>query len=345
MSFKQLNLHRDKILGAAQSYHPDIHVIEEQKNKGLTHLRLTLGDEAESLLNIHYAKDGTITLHPDPNRNPVLATAIATEILNNCSIQHFENRSIYIKNLPEEHFNDLLEFLQGCGAIIEGVKNLTGGVQRSVKSQYGDRVFLNRYDKGAIQVQGTHCLARTWVIEGLAELLPYKEVIDIQLKVIDVDANADDIVREFKEMLPNASQGLKDKFVVIMSPCVALWHINVPLTDYTMFVSPALRGLEGFLKQILSDSGIAIGPQGFSAIFDFSDQIQLSGYVQNIIKKPGTRKIIEDIYSYYHKHRHALSHMDYQIDTTRIIDTREEALEIIEEIFQKVEDSYNKLNA
>ena len=42
----------------------------------------------------------------------------------------------------------------------------------------------------------------------------------------------------------------------------------IELTDYTSFVFPVLRGLEGYLKQVLRDFDISVGKDGFGEIME-----------------------------------------------------------------------------
>lgn len=346
MEFKNLNLHRDRILSTIQNFNPAINVTETTINPGLLIYKFKIGDDLESQLNVHFLTKGRITLYPDPHKNPDLSNAIAAEIVNNCSIKGLDKRTIYFRNLPEEHYEVLLEYLGDHGAIIEEGKNLVLGSQTKVSSPYGDSIFINRYKSGATQIQGSQCLVKAWAMEGLVGLLPYRELVEAQLNTLEVKESADDVIAEYEQMLPNAAKGLDEIFVVIMSPSVALRHVNIDLPDYSMFVNPALRGLEGYLKMLFKESGIIVGTEGFSRFFDFPDGItpKLASDTRNFIKRPQVREAVENIYKYFYKHRHSLAHMDTNVQTSRIIEKREDAIEMIETIFRILEDNFSTLN-
>jgi len=57
-----------------------------------------------------------------------------------------------------------------------------------------------------------------------------------------------------KEYIPTAINFLDGKIIKIMTPALALNAINIDLDDYSCFSFPALRGLEGYIKQLLKKS-------------------------------------------------------------------------------------------
>ncbi|MCF2502579.1 type II toxin-antitoxin system RnlA family toxin [Dyadobacter sp. CY107] len=345
MEFKQLHLLRDRISITIRNFNTEISVEETIKDKTLTIYKFRADGQDESQLNVYYDKKGRTTLLPDPNKNPELSTEIAVDIVNNCSIKGLDKRTFYFRNLPEDHFEVLIEFLKDYDATIENGKNLILGTQIKVSSPHGDSIFINRYKNGATQIQGNNCLVKAWALEGLVGLLPYEELVEAQLATLEIKESASEIIAEFEQMLPNASKGLDPIYTVVMSSSVAARHINIDLPDYSMFVNPALRGLEGYLKSLFKESGIIIGSEGFSRYFEFPDGVTpvLSSSFNNFFKLPSVREAVENIYRYFHKHRHSLAHMDVNVQMTRIIEKREDAVEMVEEIFQMIEDTYSKL--
>ncbi|BHH83761.1 RNase LS family HEPN domain-containing protein [Desulforhopalus sp. 52FAK] len=131
---------------------------------------------------------------------------------------------------------------------------------------------------------------------------------------------------------------------------MALNSINIQLDDYTCFVSPALRGLEGYLRQLLKSRcktayktlhsgkvGSLFCDKNGSGIFPLQD------FVKREIGCEKTERAIEESYILYHSKRHPYFHIDKQVTTTAIIERQEEAQALNVEIFTTIEKTYNQI--
>lgn len=344
MEFKKLGLNREKIDDAVRNFSPSAKIIGPTlKPNDLRIYTLTIPGELEASVNIYYTKDGNTTLMTATGKNHPLSEKIASHIVNECEYRNVPDRSLYLKKISEEEFNDLLEFLKGFGVKVENGSVLQYGKQLKIIGPYGDYIYLNKYDAGSFQVQGPSKIAKAWVIEGLTNLLPFKEVIEIQLKSLDVIVTTDEVINEFQQILPTAYDFLGVTLVAIASPAIALKSINIELRDYTAFVFPALKGLEGYIKKLFLINGIQVTRDGFNEFFQVSGEVKLTEEYKEIIKNHKIVKAIEDSYKYFKRQRHGLFHVDGIIETTRLIESKREADEILEDVFNIIEKTYSNI--
>jgi hypothetical protein len=128
----------------------------------------------------------------------------------------------------------------------------------------------------------------------------------------------------------------------IFAPALALTKLAIELTDYSAFTHPALRGLEGCLKDLFMSEGIVVDRKtGVGAHFDKNGQLQ--SVSRAAIHCSATAVALELLYSPYNVHRHSLFHADATTISTRTIDNRREAIEIVDNVIQTVEKAYAQL--
>ena len=344
MEFKKLGLNREKIDEAIRSFSSSAKITGPVIKPGdLRIYSISIPGEIEASLNIYYTKDGNTTLLTSTGKNHSLSEKIATHIVNECEYKNVPGKSLYLKKITDQEFDDLLEFLKGYEVKFEEGSVIPHGKQLKVISQYGDYLYINKYDSGSFQVQGTSKIAKAWVIEGLTNLLPYKEVIDIQLKSLDVVVTTDEVINELQQVLPSAYSFLGETLVAITSPAIALKSINIELKDYTVFVFPALKGLESYIKKLFLTNGITITRDGFNEYFQVSSKVKLTEESKKIINNHTVIKAIEDSYAYFKKQRHGLFHVDGTIETARLIESKKESEDILEDIFNVMEKTYSNI--
>jgi len=338
---------RDTILDTIKSYHNDLVVTMTQKSETQISYTLVLSDQKDAgILNLYDNPDGTITLSPSLHKNHQLALSVAELVGEKCRLENSEKKTIYIRKFSKEHWDILIEFLSDCGLRIEDGSKLGAGIQKKVTGKYGDKIFLNYFNNHAFQIQGLG-YTKVLAMECLAELLPYKELIDVQIKSIGVEVNADEIIEEFRCIMPDASVGLPEIFTTTMSPSITIRHLTVNLTDYAMFVMPIYKGLEGYLKLLFAERGCTLNnSDGFKTVVDLENNVpRLSEYGRKLTKSFKEASTIDNLLRYYNKHRNSLFHFNGIVETTRVISKKDDAIEIIEEVFQIIEQSYKEINS
>jgi len=342
--FKNLPVNRDKLDEVLEQYPGLKDYKKKEKPNGLTQYNINI-DDKKSLLNVYFLRNGGTTFTPC-GKNQELSKSIAGFLKANCSRGDGGTKSIRLTNFTEDHKDLLLEYLvEECTAKIENPENHPHGTKYKITGKHGDSVAFWVYTNGACHIQGKQFAVFTDILEMLAEILDYQDVIDSQLKTISVDITVEEALKDMKELLPSSFDFMQEKLKAIVSPALALKKLDIELTDYSSFVFPVLRGLEGYMKQVLSNFGINIGRDGFKEILEQKNngKPELKEEISKKINNAGKEKVILDLYKYYNSHRHSLFHVDTVIEATKTLENKAECISLIDSTISLIEKSHIKL--
>jgi hypothetical protein len=338
MAYSKLKLDRNKIIPTIKALGVSC---SEPIEKGIErHIEISYTDEPTALLVLYYNQDATTTISVSRGKNQAKSKEIADLIVNNCSISDAANTSLYF-SISETDFNSVIEYLvDECNAKSES-KIISGGIQHHCVGEYGDKLTIKFFSKkGAMQVQGKPIMLYSDLIEILCELLPYEQVVKPQFESINVKYEPNKILDELQSALPHAYDFLHQKTKSVLTPSLALRRINIELDDYSLFVMPALRGLEAYIKQLFAENGIIVGRDGFKTYLTGKKPYSLNSDAISLISCPRTVKAIEDSYSFLSKHRNGLFHADGNVATTMIIENRSTADQLLNETLLTIDSSY-----
>lgn len=338
MSYKSLNLNRDKILSALESSGAAVSVPISRGKE--THFQISYPNEAIALLVFYYNADGTTTISTSRGKNNQRNEELAKIVLEKCTISNLNNISLYIKNMSDSDFNDSITYLtQECGVTLDSESQITGGKQYKCTGSKGDKLTIKYFNNHAMQVQGKPLFVYSDLMEILCELLPYEQIVKPQFETVNVQCTTDEILGELEAALPIAYRFLQDKTKAIISPALALRRIEIELEDYTAFTMPALRGLEAYLKQLFLSKSIIVDNKGFGSFLTGNKPAKLNNATATQLGCPKLVAAIEKSYNYWSVERHGLSHVDGVVATTRTI-SREEADIIVRNVLQVIDDSH-----
>ena len=336
-----MQLNRAKIDEALKSFHVDAKVYGPEKKGTVLIYTIKAPGQEEAKLNVYFLNDGGTTFSCTNGKNTPLSEQVATHVKKLCEVSEVTTKALYIKKMDTDEYNILCDFLKERNCTIASHKNLSHGEQFKITEPYGGHLLFNRYTNGSFQVQGNNAILKSWVIEGLTELLPYKDVIGMQLASMEVEITTDQAISGLKQRLPMSYAYLGETLVAIISPSIALSTIEIELSDYTSFVFPALRGLEGYIKKLFKDRGVNVTNEGFgSFISGTNGKSILNESTKKDINSPKHVKAIEESYNYFKGQRHGLFHVDGVIETTRVIESKKEAEDILNDIFNIIEQTY-----
>jgi hypothetical protein len=339
MVYKDLALNRDKILDVIKSFADNTTVTTEEKAQMIKYT-IKVPTEKEALLAVYPVKDGTTTLYANVGKNTTLSLEISQHIIKNCQVPKIENKILSIRKMSDVEYDSLIEFLTDCGLVISEIRDLeTGGKQSKLTANNVGTLYLNKWATGTFSVQGSSDVLKGMVIEGLTNLLPYKEIIEAQLNSLKVKSRVEDILIDLKNALPNSFDFLDNTLHAIISPSLVLKKSELVLLDYSCFTFPALRGLEGYIKKLFFEKDIVISGT-------FSDYIENGKVRANLITKINNANIVEAIekcYDYYKNNRHVIFHIDGTIIGTNVIDDVNVADSIINDTFTLIESTYKKI--
>lgn len=341
VEMKGLKLNREKLYEyISTELSKDYQIQKECKPNNLTIFKFIATGIPNALLNVYENLDGTTTLHYKVGANQVLSKKIAEHLVTICEIKTFKSNSFYIKSIRDEDFDTLLSFLTENGNTIENDKTEQAGKRIiKIKGKQGDTITVTKHINNSFQVQGKPMLLFNEIMELLSELMPFKDIIEQQLSFYETNLTTADILGELENKLPTTHDLIEDKIKVILTPSLALAKIGVELDDYSAFAFPALRALEGIMKQIFKNRGIVIPKEGFGEYIKCDgDNCVFTDKGKSIITDSGMQSKICKMYKYYKIHRHALFHVDGMVVTTKII-SKHESDDIITKTLEIIEDS------
>ncbi|MFA4132529.1 MULTISPECIES: type II toxin-antitoxin system RnlA family toxin [unclassified Brevibacillus] len=307
---------------------------------------LIIGDNKEITLDFYYNGDGTTTIYPGAGKNPDISLKIATEILTKLEYKERDaiNQSYSIHPLKQDDFQLLIEYLDS----LEDVKLHNKSINTSnhyvlyqYQSKIGDRITLKYYTNQRLQVQGKPFYLYQEVTCLLSEYFPFEEMLKKQAEFFNVQINPVEIRSEMQELLPTSYNILDEQLRKILSVSIAYQKIDIELEDYSSFVFPVLRTLEGYIKFLFSSKNITVNDKdGFNYFDKISGKYMLKTATKQILNCSKTESAIEKCYNYFKQHRHGLFHTSSIAVTTRTLDTKQSADKIIGEVFSLIEGTY-----
>lgn len=346
MSFRGLNLNREKIHDAIKDYNND-YTIAINGNDSCLKYHISENGNIISKLNIYPLKNGKTTISWQECKNQDLSQNISEHIINCCKYPEQLSTPIYIKKLEEDDLINLIDFLENfCDATLEKTINLTNGKQYKVKSIYGDQVSINHYINGAFNIQGTSGLMKSQVIEGLSSYLTYNDIVEATLDSIKIDdLNKTEIEKLFEARFPVAHSMITDTTKCIIMPVFVTERLDVAdkgIGDFSFMVFPMLRGLEGCIKELFINNGISIGNKIGN---QFQENKVTGKYIllqkhKDVISNIKTVESLEKMYNFHKNNRHSLFHVDDTIISTRLISDIETAKSSINETAELIEQCY-----
>jgi hypothetical protein len=256
-------------------------------------------------------------------------------------------RKTFICFINDEVFNMLNTYLSGIPGVSCEVNENKGSNGHLLKyvSEIGDNINLTYWQsKSKLMFQG-------YVMRLYAEIECFLAGLSVKSEYIEdacnhaVDSSVIDSV--VKRQFPNSYEKLHELFKDLIFDSFSLCLQKPILRDYGVISFPALKALEGRIKQIFKNNGIEIDNK-FS--YDRKPLFITNAYGEYIldaslipITDGNTINILGNCYDYFHKYRHTLFHTRQSLDLTTRILSIAIAEEIIYHVCELFEKSYNVL--
>lgn len=309
------------------------------------HVRGQIDGEAffvKLLLN----NNGTCTIGRTAGIADVLFTKVAQLIVNGCRYGEARRLETSIAQFNEENFVAMQAHLAELGsAIVEEPKGVNYRIVR-VTGPLGDIATFKHFDNGTLQLQGRHGQVASWTLDFLRTVLPLDDVLEQQRKVYQIELTVDETKRELERRIPNAHDRLLDEVRMQLSSALALTKVNIEVEDYAFIAFPALKSLEGLCFHLLRDEahlapgdGIQLGQEYFEkavvpgAKFRMR-QVHAGGVAESL------QTFLVACYTKWQEQRHRLFHMNGDVETTRILDNRADAVAIVDEVLSLVDSGF-----
>jgi RNase LS, bacterial toxin DBD domain/RNase LS, bacterial toxin/RNase LS, bacterial toxin N-terminal len=361
--FKELNIVKNRLEESIQKFW-EANNCQQGKyflvRKGLDRAEY-VQDGCQVTVDFYCKNNGTITIQTKVGKNHDKGEQLAIYLRDELVDDDRKSISVSIKNIDEDSFNLLLEFLKdlksdnSTDSVMSVLLNSEDSLRKVMKitSKYNDSLTLTHHlTTNRLQIQGKPLYIYNQVCYLLAELTDTNGFFAIVHKgeefpnTINVDKNT--IENTLKALLPNAYSNLDLVILKMIRTSYTLKDISIPLDDYTCYVFPSLRALEGVMRKLLFEKEFSIEDNNNSFFGVFYFEPTKRAYVvkndfRQKINDDKTCDALECCYDYFKSQRHQLFHANDLNDTSRIISTQLEASKIIEKVVKIIEEAYSKL--
>ncbi|MDJ9032598.1 RNase LS family HEPN domain-containing protein [Clostridium perfringens] len=183
-------------------------------------------------------------------------------------------------------------------------------------------------------------------------MLELDEIPEFLNTVYNLDVDTDVVVDEFTRYFPNSHNKLPEDLKKYLHQAVYNLHIMGNMYVCNFLVEPAIRPLEAVLKIALQENNLPIRKSGqdYDSFFIFKDCGDVYELKEEYKDSSHTEEFLEYIIeaiTYFKKNRNTLFHWDNPKDipdTTRILNTVEEAHVIIKDSIMLI-DKYYAINS
>jgi ribonuclease HI len=145
----------------------------------------------------------------------------------------------------------------------------------------------------------------------------YRQKIDS--KIID---------SSYGKLCPTFSADYPENIKRLIRQSIINLSYYVECEDYSQYVFPALKALEGHMKYLFNKAGKTIASKQSFSFFIKDPSSNIFSLPATEVSDPELRRKLEEYYNYYYVTRHTMFHFGDILgatDTTRIIETKEEA--------------------
>jgi hypothetical protein len=343
MSFKNLNLKQQNLDVELRNYPNFVDFekdFEKDVKKQLTQYSVNVDNEI-ALINVYFNKNGTTTINPNIGKDQVLSNKIASFLKDNLLISDIEQASFSIQKINENNFSLLKEYLIENKITIDKLDNLNGELFK-LSSPFKDSMTITRYSNGNTLFQGKPLYIFSEIKIFLIDILDIKDVIDIENEVYKINLDVKEMQDELQSILKNSYPYLCATSKKMLTSALVFNKLGIELEDYTSFAFPALRAMEGYLKKTFLDSGISCSKNGFNQFDKNNNRFKLKAEYRSKVENIKIQNGLEKCYDFYNKHRHTLFHTNDIVETTRILENKNDASRLIKNVFKLIEETYSE---
>lgn len=182
----------------------------------------------------------------------------------------------------------------------------------------------------------------------LVELLEIDEIPNFLNTIHSTNIDKDVVESEFINLFPNSYDKLPVDLSRYLHQAVFNLHVSTNVYVANYLVEPAIRPLEGILKMALKNNNIPIRKEddNYDSFFVFKEKNGVYRLKEQFVVDSHSKGLLDYLskcYTYYHDNRHTLFHWDdptKERDTTRILNSIEEAVPIIRDAIAIIDEYY-----
>lgn len=333
MSLKNLGLRREAIVSSVEMYcglsgYGTYKVAKEIEELTGTRNRLSITIEDKDLyIDFHFVKGGLTTIDTSGGSHREIKDKIAKHISEdqNCLLtSDGKAKWFVIKNLDQGEFEVLLDLIKDSKLIKSTLKNGESGNVYQFTGPYDEKFTMTYYSSRTLLMQGKPLLLFSEAISYSVELLNDEKIFGAFNEFYNIDISKDSVDEKIKIALPDSHDKLPSKLKKSISQAVYNLQIDGDMYEYTFLVFPALRALEGHLKNVVLSNNLVLEGGRFN-LFDKSSTGKYSLKNENITLVGCSKKCayIEKAYQHISDRRNKYFHWEEDVvglDTTALIE-------------------------
>jgi hypothetical protein len=333
-NFTDLTLDKSKIHGALLEL-PDCTIKCTSDTDAKTSYIITK-NSTSCILIIHHKKDGTTSLQKQ-GKDAELGEFICNFIKEKTKIFEITeiNQSITI---TDEHFKELLNLVENTYSGSLTSKDIPGGKSYILSKTRDGKFTFNFYNRSKkILLQGKALQFFSLIVNILTD-----QGYDVFNKILEgsQEIELEESEKLLNEHLPLLAPKLHEQIKNILTPSLQLIKVKTNFPDFSIILFPALKTLEHVIINVLEENNFPYDSRnGFNMFSVWSptnsyklnptDSTQLSGI---------TKDKLEKCYTFYNKQRHGLFHLGSDITEIRTIETQDQAIALLMECIDLMED-------
>lgn len=318
----------------------------QKKEVSPKHLHYTGTFEGEKFhLNLYINAGGLCTVGKATGFDETVFEKLAKIVVERCKWAEAERLDQSLPKFAPKNVAALIDSLQSLGAVATAEPDGATYKLTRVKGPREDVLTVKAYFNGTLQLQGRHAQVAVWAQDFLRSVMPLDEFLAQQREVYKIPLTVAAIKDELTARIPNVHDALLDEVRIQLSSALALTKVGIELEDYAALTFPALRGLEGFCLQLLSRDAGFTPPKNaklgeyFAEVPGRPGEYGMRSPQADSVAKP-LQFLLARCYTLWNQQRHRLFHMDGTVETSRILDDRGAAVELVIEVLDLIDLEY-----
>lgn len=316
---------------------------EWQPKKTLTNYYKRYIDEKREIIDIEYIK---VSGHSNNKYNDRADQLAKSAIFENKIIRDFNSNSGYIITpVNVTDINGLIEKLKSQYEDLEYTVSENGFRKIWTITLQKDKVNISLFNDIKMVVQGNRTNLFQILTTEIIDSIACNDFIQILKSAYNISIDAAKTDEDFNRLLPILSkQSIPDNILLMLKQSII--NLNNPAKydlEFSMYVFPALRALEGILKYNLNKCNIEMKKNRFDmfqeneGIFELKNEYRSQITTCNILK-------LENCYNHLYNNRHTLFHFGMILwgtdVNTRFINSKSEANELITDTLTIIDQNY-----
>ncbi len=296
-------------------------------------------DGKRFLLNVFVSGNGKCTIGYAVGFDRETFDFLARSICETCGYGASSALNTSIPRFSDASFKHLIFFLQEQGAQVETDEARDVYRLVRVKGPNGDKLTVKHFNSKTLQLQGFHAQVAAWALDIVQTLMPLNEVLAHQKAVYEVPLTVTQIKQDLESRIPHVHDRLREEVRVQLSSALALTKVGVCLEDHSAIAFSALRGLEGYCFQLLAEE-VKVQLESKCKLGEFFDTTGSSPSLLTIYHGTATPQVqgkLVECYALWRDQRHRLFHMDAQGVNSRVLESRDVAVALVNDVLDTIE--------